>query len=416
MDFSVSARPQVSVQELTDGVKDGETLHIPSGYYSNSDTWYIKKNLTAVGDGVVVIDGRRQAQILQIKDPKLVVKLQNITFANGICGDNGAAIINSARELTIDRCQFVSNIATKGSAIYNLQAKLRISNCTIRNNFAFNQSCIHGIAGNGQIIIDNCMFDGNIGGYSNCVSIEGESSRKTIPELESICSKIVDGIDGIDLPLVIHRCTFINNSGYTFPTNDGGLGCSIVVSTGPGAAIIDSIMDSNKFIASGGIIATVRCPLILKHCTISNNIITTACLLGSGVTLTRNSSAVIDDCEIYGNYGSTPLAFYSKGAICVIDSEAKVTNCSIYQNRGSDGGGIYNSGILTLDSDLILSNNALIGAGIHNAKGGQLVIEGKSYIINNMAEDKGGAIYNEGAMCLKGSSISTNTPDDIYNL
>jgi hypothetical protein len=32
-----------------------------------------------------------------------------------------------------------------------------------------------------------------------------------------------------------------------------------------------------------------------------------------------------------------------------------------------------------------------------------------------MAEDKGGAIYNEGVMSLKEGSIAKNTPDDIYN-
>jgi hypothetical protein len=32
-----------------------------------------------------------------------------------------------------------------------------------------------------------------------------------------------------------------------------------------------------------------------------------------------------------------------------------------------------------------------------------------------MAEDKGGAIYNEGLMSLKGGSIAENIPDNIYN-
>ena len=358
----------------------------------------------------IVLDNRRQRPILQINDLKIVVKLQNITFANGIAEGNGAAIISRAKEITLEKCQFASNIARNGSIVYNIQGNLRVSNCTVKNNFAYNQACIYGKDGNGRIIVDNCTFDGNRGGFSNCVGIEGESGRKTVSELESMSPKSARDIDGIPLPLIIHRCTFINNSGYTVP---GGcwLGCSVVLSTGPGAAIIDSVIDSNKFGASEGIIGVVGGPLILKHCRISNNDIEVG-TSGSGVTVGLNSSAVIDDCEIYGN---TLLDSDSRGAICVRDSEAKVTNCSIYRNRCSYGGGIYNNGLLTLGSDLILNNNALMGAGIYNAKGGQLMLGDKSYILNNMAEDKGGAIYNEGVMSLKEGSIAKNTPDDIYN-
>jgi len=62
----------------------------------------------------------------------------------------------------------------------------------------------------------------------------------------------------------------------------------------------------------------------------------------------------------------------------------------------------------------LIDNNADKDAGIYNVKGSRMAIKGKSNLIQNMAEDNGGAIYNEGSMNLKGGSIAKNIPDDIY--
>ena len=62
----------------------------------------------------------------------------------------------------------------------------------------------------------------------------------------------------------------------------------------------------------------------------------------------------------------------------------------------------------------LLDNNADKDAGIYNVKGSHMAIKGKSNLIQNMAEDNGGAIYNEGSMNLKSGSIAKNIPDDIY--
>jgi len=44
-----------------------------------------------------------------------------------------------------------------------------------------------------------------------------------------------------------------------------------------------------------------------------------------------------------------------------------------------------------------------------------MTIKDKSNLIQNIAGYKGEAIYNEGAMILKGGSIAKNIPDGIYN-
>jgi predicted outer membrane repeat protein len=87
-------------------------------------------------------------------------------------------------------------------------------------------------------------------------------------------------------------------------------------------------------------------------------------------------------------------------------------------NSAKKGGAIYNNEstkLDLLDQTTISNNSADKDAGIYNVKGSQLKIKDKSNLIQNMAEDKGGAIYKEGTMSLKGGSIAKNIPDDIYN-
>jgi len=57
-EFSSLPRPDVHLQKLIDEADDSLSVSIPSGYYSllPGETLHITKNLTLVGDGLVVID------------------------------------------------------------------------------------------------------------------------------------------------------------------------------------------------------------------------------------------------------------------------------------------------------------------------------------------------------------------------
>jgi predicted outer membrane repeat protein len=63
--------------------------------------------------------------------------------------------------------------------------------------------------------------------------------------------------------------------------------------------------------------------------------------------------------------------------------------------------------------DSSITGNSGHAGGIHIKPGATASI-GNCNISGNSASNKGGAIYNEGAMSLKGGSIAKNTPDDIH--
>lgn len=170
------------------------------------------------------------------------------------------------------------------------------------------------------------------------------------------------------------------------------------------------------------------CPLIISDCRISNNKITK--LGGSGgVTLTRGE-ALFENCEISGNKLPTdtmknPFVYDTLwGGSIYVHTGAKMTlnNSTISRNIGGNGGGIYNRGTLVIHGGEISGNSAPAltlnnsrywgyGGGIFN-KGNAIL--GHVRLLDNLAQ-KGGAIYNEGAMSLKGCGMDKNTPDDIYN-
>jgi hypothetical protein len=99
-----------------------------------------------------------------------------------------------------------------------------------------------------------------------------------------------------------------------------------------------------------------------------------------------------------------------------------VSGNTAYQGgTSSDGGGIFNGGTLTLSGSTVSNNGAWDGGGIYNAVtgiyngAGNLTIS-SSTLTGNRAYDEGGGIYNKGTMAVNYSSVTGNTPDDVYNL
>lgn len=83
----------------------------------------------------------------------------------------------------------------------------------------------------------------------------------------------------------------------------------------------------------------------------------------------------------------------------------------------SQGGGTFNNGTLTLINSTIISNNSLgafpqgTGGGIFNNYDSTLTMN-NSTVINNMAGDEGGGIFNGGNLTMNNSTVSGNNADD----
>ena len=74
------------------------------------------------------------------------------------------------------------------------------------------------------------------------------------------------------------------------------------------------------------------------------------------------------------------------------------------------GGGIYNQGTLTLDFVTIGENTATLGGGIYNDFEATLFLSnGSSLAANNIATERGGAIFNDGQLTVDEAFVDSNT-------
>jgi predicted outer membrane repeat protein len=458
-EFSSLPRPDVSLRRLIDNAEDGDIVEIPYGYYELNSTLSVTRNVTIVGEGLVIVDAKRNFRILNIGKSNVNVLIRNIAFVNGK-GGNGGAIDNNAKNLTLVGCALSSNIANNGSAIYSRSGELYLKDCQMKDNFAEDSGGITVLADNVSLV--GCTFVNNTalenGGciYSNAFATGG--SMSSISHLNAT------------------RCAFIEN--------DAALKGAAVYSDGNHINIESCDILRNNGTST---VALLHGALAIENCRISENsgpYNLRYGAFGSGIEL-NNCSAIIENCSIEGNkaiylandgYGGSAAGIllwdsdvtmndtivrrneaFSEGGILVDGGSTLVMNRGIvswniaryaiqngelyngnasgmsiwpggkvtlngvtFEDNHADhwGGGIANFGLLTLvGTNGFLDNTADIGGAIYNA--GQITIDGISNFMNNKAKAKGGAIYNEGAVSLENATFSDNQANAgaaIYNL
>jgi predicted outer membrane repeat protein len=182
----------------------------------------------------------------------------------------------------------------------------------------------------------------------------------------------------------------------------GGLTISNGVATGIGGGILN-----------GGTLA-------IADCKISDNQAT-----GNGGGIISLGTLSMDSCTLVGNRaGDTGAGLFNLGMGTVARSCFK-TNVA-----GFDGGGITNWGLLTARDSSFTGNSAVEGGGIANTLGGGLTVIGCDFTNNTVTgvnprpgivlPGEGGAIYNNGALDVRGSDFSGNSASDfggaIYNV
>jgi hypothetical protein len=146
--------------------------------------------------------------------------------------------------------------------------------------------------------------------------------------------------------------------------------------------------------------------------------------------------------EVYGNvqvtlagmtitggdgYESNDWRFWqyaSDGGAILNFATLTLQSCTVFNNSAylGNGGGIYNGGTLALSGSTVSSNGARSnGGGIYNAPtgiyngAGNLTIS-SSTVTGNTASGEGGGIYNTGTLAVSYSTVTGNSPNDIYNL
>lgn len=160
---SDSGNDFTDIQNLIDQSNENDTV-ILKGLYSGDSKIIINKTLNIVGDDSgATLDANFLTQILDIRSPNVLIK--NIRFANS----HGMSVSINDGNVTIDNCIFENSINGElGSALSCFGDNAKILNSKFLNNIANKSSCHHTdgpaiylIANNA--IIDNCAFINNTG-------------------------------------------------------------------------------------------------------------------------------------------------------------------------------------------------------------------------------------------------------------
>jgi hypothetical protein len=143
---------------------------------------------------------------------------------------------------------------------------------------------------------------------------------------------------------------------------------------------------------------------------------------GGGVAVTGdNDTLYLASCVVYDNASTwNGGGIYNAGTLTITDSDVYSNTSSA--SAASGGGGIYNGGALTItDSDIYsntLTGTLIYGSGIYNV--GTLTVNGGSISGNEVRNESGGGLANEGVSHLTGviiannSALDTDGDDDSY--
>ncbi len=282
--------PTISLQKRIDLAEDNETITLECGRYIISEPINVTENITAIGDGLVVIDAERSGELLNISGSNLRVKIENIVFVNGE-GDHGGAIDSNAKNLTLINCAFINNVANEGSGIYSKGTELAIFNSTFARNAAVDSVIF---ASRGKLRLENVTFRDNIA-MDYCVAIC--CMNGLTPDYKDYQFKGIDADrhDG-DFDTVVKNCAFQNNTARRQKV--GGLNVCITPVSGK-TLIKNSNFTSNSLGFASSTIFGNGCPLIISNCSTSSNKITVTGV-STGVLLT-DGEALLENCKIAGN-------------------------------------------------------------------------------------------------------------------
>lgn len=387
--FSSLPNPNVPLGDMADGVEDGGTLYVPSGYYSLDQTLYINKNLTLIGEGLVVLGAENDRQILDIEGD-LTLHIENITFINGR-GDYGGAIYAKAKELALEKCDFYRNAAYQGAVLYSDGGNISFNKCKIIGNVAI--SGMVALSYGGRLVLENTEFGDNVAGLaSNSLffidhSSQQGASRDQLNQSDfhqnalGILEDYAKGIYSNDLDLVINNCSFHDNA-----AEGSGETSSDIVAVG-NVLVANSDFRSNTGDNYGGAISIGGDLVVITNTSVINNTIN---VWGpsAGIKI-YGGNALVHCCSVSGNHNTTS-GIAERGGI--------------YVNRDAN--------VEIIDS--IITGNSGHTGGMHIKPSATVSIENCN-ISGNSASYKGGGVYNEGALIFKGGCVTENIPDNIYS-
>ncbi|UTC52314.1 hypothetical protein ABH09_08035 [Treponema sp. OMZ 803] len=272
----------------------------------------------------------------------------------------------------------ISCSANKGGAIFVNGATVNITNCTLKGNEAVSDG--------------GAIYAQKEGSTASTVTISGGTIGGTgTDEKNKVTGKWHFG-------------------GGIFVDND----CTLT---------LDSVrIIGNEAWRAGGVRAN-RSTVKMTNCTIKNNKTTGDDDSGGGGVYTFMGRLTMTGCTITGNKADT-----NGGGLNVEGTTTNITNCTFTGNTAKNGGGIYTKKIESTPPTVTISGgtiggtdtdkaNKATGTGSDGNGGGIYVGEDCKVTLQNNGStgctitgntaQRGGGVYNEGTLIMKGSAVVT---------
>lgn len=228
----------------------------------------------------------------------------------------------------------------------------------------------------------------------------------------------------------------ITLNGVTFKENKAGSGGAVYADSGCTVTVSSCTFEGNSA-EKGGAVAAMG-DVTLDGCTVKNN---SAEFCGGGIyvntkdkdkitikgkTVFSGNSSGTDGGAVYAENGRLIVsdasftdnqAVVSGGAAVITKTaEAELSKASFSRNKCSkNGGAVFNEGNLLIKESSLTENSAEYGGGIYNS--GSLNITGADITGNTCTEKGGGIFQNDGTVTLGGglTKIKSNTKNDDEN-
>ena len=366
------------------------------------------------------------------------LKVTNSNFTNNIKnyknGDNLVGAITTIGNATVSGSNFVNNSGRWGGAISATGAELRknsstltVSNTIFKDNSALYAGAVY-IWGSNYNIAD-CVFDNNTAfGKGNMTPNNNNGGALVVSQVSRFNEPITGTI-----------------SGSKFTNNKAQYGGAAYFNKGF-VTITDSVFENNIATAEGGAVGFSHASVKDLVVSINNSSFVGNKALVAGAIFTNVDSKITNS-----NFINNSAAKIG-GAICNVN-DLTVENSKFVNNTPQ---AIHNSkelhlgietftdlqnaidlvdGILTLDSDIAMTDDEAAGFVGGVAINKDIVIDGKGHTIDaknlgrifsigegftvtltnatliNGKADKGGAIYNDGSLTLSDVKLSDNAAD-----